>query len=54
MDNLLNAINPWHLLFDFIGWCVVAVVVITLAASLIGMTASTLDGFLKMMKGPKK
>ena len=36
MTDLLNAINPWHLIFDFVGWCVVAVIALWLGV-LIGV-----------------
>jgi len=51
MTDLLDAINPWHLLFDLLGWCVVAAVIILMLALFFAWLAATIDGLIRKGRG---
>ena len=51
MNDLLNAINPWHLIFDLIGWCFVAAIFITCLFSALCFIGDMVAGFVRKLRG---
>ena len=50
MIEFLSAINPWYLLFNILGWCVVAVVVFACAGSFFGFLGGMVRGIIKGLR----
>jgi len=51
MTDLLNAINPWHLMFDLLGWCILAALVVTLLGSFFGILGGMVKELVRAWRG---
>ena len=50
MTDFLTAVNPWHLMFDLLGWCVLAIVIVTLGGSFFGFLGGMVSGLIRKGK----
>ena len=51
MNDLLDAINPWHLMFDLLGWCILAAVVLVSLGSFLGFIGGMVAGLIRKGRG---
>lgn len=52
MTDLLHAVNPWHLMWDALGWVVLVTITLCLGIVVGASVVSIVKGFLKGFRTP--
>ena len=51
MTDFLSAVNPWHLMFDLLGWAILLIVLVTLLGSFFGAVGGIVKVLLRQWRG---